>query len=406
MTQYIGQYQLIEELAPGGMGVVYRAFDTQLQREVALKRLRPEVATSPRVLDRFRNEAKLQGRLNHPNIAQLYTLVQTDDAFGIVMEFVDGVMVKNLLPMRWELALCVMRQTLEAIGFAHNQGVLHRDIKPENILIDRRGVVKVMDFGIAYALGSERMTREKSIVGTLEFMSPERIQGHPMDGRSDIYSLGILLFELISGQLPFHAESEYELLRCQIEQEPPRLSSLAEVPAHLDDVIRRAMQKEPAARYVSCLEMAEDFASLASQLDGPAELQAVVNQSRAGQQAPFDETRCFAEAAAKIATGNLSSSEQLLRAQLSGYPRQASLRQFHAVVARACELSNASGNHDQDELRTWLQLIGTGRTGDETAQRDAFRRMALACPDSPIFHILAARLEGPGEVARPQEHKR
>ena len=151
MTQHIGQYRILGELGAGGMGIVYRALDTELQREVALKRLRSEFAASPEVLERFRNEAKLQGRLNHPNIAQLYSLVQTQDAFCIVMELVDGIVVKDLLPLRWDLALQVIGQALDGLGFAHSLGVLHRDIKPENILIDQRGTVKVMDFGIAYS---------------------------------------------------------------------------------------------------------------------------------------------------------------------------------------------------------------------------------------------------------------
>ncbi len=391
MTQYIGQYRIVEELGAGGMGIVYRAFDIELRREVALKRLRPEVAASARVLERFRNEAKLQGRLNHPNIAQLYSVVQTDDAFGIVMELVDGAMARNLLPLPWQAALAVIHQTLDAIGYAHNLGVLHRDIKPENILVDRRGTVKVMDFGIAYALGSERMTREKSIVGTLEYMSPERIQGRSMDGRSDIYSLGILLFELVSGRLPFHTDSEFELLRCQIEQHPPLLSSIVDVPAQLDEVVFRAMKKDPAGRYPTCTAMAEDLGTLGAASDALTELQALVNRARSCAAEPFDEKRCFAEVARQIAAGNLDSAERLLRSELARRTHEASLRQYHTVISSACEISKSSNDGGREELRTWLQLVGAARAQADAAHRDALRQMALLCPGSPVFQLLAAQ---------------
>lgn len=405
MSQYIGQYRIIEELGAGGMGIVYRAFDTELQREVALKRLRPEVASSPQLLERFRNEAKLQGRLNHPNIAQLYSLAQTPDAFAIVMEFVDGIMVKDLLPLRWELAVAVIRQTLDALSYAHNLGVLHRDIKPENILIDRRGMVKVMDFGIAYAIGSQRMTREKSIVGTLEYMSPERILGKPMDGRSDIYSLGILLFELVSGRLPFDVIGEYDLLRWQLEQDPPPLSSIAAFPASLDGVIARAMRKVPTERYASCLEMAEHLPAPAPDWDAIAELQNLVNRARAGVLEPFEENCSFAGAVKQIAAGNLESAERLLRAELNRHPREVSLRQFHAVVALACAVSLPSNHGDREELAVWVRLIGASRAADEAARADALRQMAEICPGSPVFQLLAARHQGSSRGFRTAERR-
>ena len=168
MTQQIGQYRVSAELGTGGMGVVYRAMDLLLEREVAIKRLRSEYAASPSVLERFRKEAQLQAKLNHPNIAQLYTLLQDGDTLCIVMEFIDGTVLRNFMPMPWESAVPVALQILEALDYAHRRGVLHRDIKPENIVIDREGTVKVMDFGIAHALGAARLTRERVVIGTLE----------------------------------------------------------------------------------------------------------------------------------------------------------------------------------------------------------------------------------------------
>lgn len=184
---------------------------------LAIKRLRSEFAASPNILERFRREAQLQGRLHHVNIAQLYSLVQTPEAFCLVMEFVEGVVLKSLIPLPWTSALQIGMQALAGLGYAHSEGVLHRDIKPENILIDRRGIVKIMDFGIAHAVGAQRLTREKVLIGTIEYMPPERIRGTQVDGRADIYSMGILLFEVLTGRLPHDAATEYELMNWHLE---------------------------------------------------------------------------------------------------------------------------------------------------------------------------------------------
>ena len=257
MSQQIGQYRILSELGTGGMGVVYRAMDLLLEREVAIKRLRSEFAASSSVMDRFRKEAQLQAKLNHPNIAQLYTLVQDGESLCIVMELVNGTVLRNFMPLPWQSALPVILQVLEALDYAHRRGVLHRDIKPENIVIDREGTVKVMDFGIAHALGAARMTRERVVIGTLEYMSPERVLNREMDERSDLYSVGILLFETICGRLPFVGESEYELLRNQVEAPPPPVSQfVAGVPEFVEAALRRAMEKDPRNRYASCVEMA------------------------------------------------------------------------------------------------------------------------------------------------------
>ncbi|HUO28384.1 MAG TPA: serine/threonine-protein kinase [Bryobacteraceae bacterium] len=401
MTQHIGQYRILEELGAGGMGVVYRALDTELQREVALKRLRSEFAASHEVLERFRNEAKLQGRLNHPNIAQLYSLVQAADSFCIVMEFVDGAMVKDLLPLEWQLAAGVVLQTLDALGYAHSLGVLHRDIKPENILVDRRGAVKVMDFGIAYAIGSQRMTREKSILGTIEYMSPERILGKPMDGRSDIYAAGILLFELVTGRLPFDLSNEYDVLRWHLEGDTPSVTEFSAAPGVLDAVIRRAMQKAPEDRYAACAEMAAHLDSLAAPSLAAAggALQALVaGRARAARTASLNAAQCFAQAATQIAAGDLDAAEHSLRAELNRHPREDSLRAYHGVVSRAQQEAGLLRNAPDGEARTreilaWLRVVGAERAADRGAYLDALAGMSSDSPRSPIAELLTAREE-------------
>jgi serine/threonine protein kinase len=374
------------------MGIVYRALDTQLQREVALKRLRSEFAASPAVLERFRNEAKLQGRMNHPNIAQLYSLVQTQDAFCIVMELVTGVMVKDLIPLQWELAVTVIGETLDALGYAHNLGVLHRDIKPENILIDQRGTVKVMDFGIAYAVGSQRMTREKSIVGTLEYMSPERILGKPMDGRSDIYALGIVLFELLSGRLPFDISNEFDLLRWHLEEEPPSITSVADVPLFFDAVIRKAMAKDPAQRYATCSEMNAHMRDMAPSLDQNAgALQAqVAEHLRSFRSAVFDEHRCYLQVMNQIFNGELNAAERVLRDELNRHPRAEPLRQYHEVVLRGQSQSGLTDCvvEEREIIQSWLRLIAADRAADRDAYQGELERMQRSFPNSALVELL------------------
>jgi serine/threonine protein kinase len=393
MSQQIGQYRIIGEIGAGGMGVVYRAVDVEIQREVAIKRLRSEFAASPQVLERFHNEAKMQGRLNHANIAQLYSLVQTPEAFCIVMELVEGIVVKDLLPLAWPEATAVLLQALDALGYAHSLGVLHRDIKPENILIDRRGTVKVMDFGIAYAVGSERMTREKSLIGTIEYMSPERILGRTMDARSDIYALGILLFEMLSGRLPFDNASEYDLLRSQVESEPPPLSSVANAPACFDQPIQQAMRKDPAERYSSCEEMAADIRAL---LPGPpatseALRNLVVSRARPGEGKPFDAPRCWSQVKRLIDSGDLSAAQRQLLAELDEHPREMALRSYHRMIAAALHQTAFAS---QNALTLpWLRLIAAERASDYPSYEKELEGLVAEFPDEPLTQLLHAGAE-------------
>lgn len=389
MIQQIGQYRIVRVLGGGGMGVVYRALDTDVGREVALKRLRSEFAASPEVLDRFRNEARLQGRMNHPNIAQLYSLVQTQDAFCIVMELVEGVVIKDLMPMPWTTVVVVMEQVLEALGYAHSLHVLHRDIKPENILIDQRGMVKVMDFGIAHAIGSQRMTREKSIVGTIEYMPPERILNRPMDERSDIYSLGILLFEMLSGRLPFDATGEYDILRWQVEGTAPLVSAVAAVPQFFDEICARATCKDPDDRYVSCAEMMNDIRALAGNLDGAADSlrEAVTHQLAMNREATFDATGCYVRVAEEIGAGDLSAAEKVLDREVHRFPQEQQLRRYLSIVSRA-RMEAAETPEEQEGILRWMKMIAAVRCNDRKAYAQELERSARELPGFTIPRLL------------------
>lgn len=260
--QLVGQYRITEKLGEGGMGAVYKAVDTVLDREVAIKMLRPEIARKPDLLQRFRAEAVTVARLNHAGIATLYNFMQHGDDFFMVMEYVPGKTLEDVereqgaLP--WRTAVPLFEKILDAIQPAHESGILHRDIKPANIMLTTWGAIKVMDFGIARMLGTARMTREGAMVGTLEYIPPERVKGKESDARGDIYSLGVVLFEMLGGRLPFQSDSEYELMRCHLQEPLPSLQEIhVDVPKRIEDILRRATAKSPEDRFQSCDEFGQ-----------------------------------------------------------------------------------------------------------------------------------------------------
>lgn len=256
----IGNYRILQEVGLGGMGKVYRGIDVMLEREVAIKVLRPELTMHSSLVERFRKEAMVLAKLNHPNIALLYNLLNQGNLFFMVMEFVHGETLESLLRraslLPFGQAIRIFAQILDALGYAHQHGVIHRDIKPSNIMIlPNNNVVKVMDFGIARVLGSERMTREGSFVGTLEYMAPEQIRGHESNEAADIYSLGVLLYEMLSGRLPFTSQNQFDLMRAHIESPPPPIRQVTpNVPEHIEQAILRAMAKNQEDRFRSASE--------------------------------------------------------------------------------------------------------------------------------------------------------
>jgi serine/threonine protein kinase len=255
----VGSYKITEKIGEGGMGAVFKGVDVMLEREVAIKMLRPELARNPQIVERFRTEAVTLAKLNHPYIATLYSFLRQGDDFFMVMEFVRGdtldTVIRKTGPMAAERAVALFCQALEGIEHAHSQGIIHRDIKPANMMLAGDGAIKVMDFGIARVLGTDRLTKTGHLIGTVEYMSPEQIRGEETDGRSDVYSLGILLYEMLTGRVPFTSTSEYELMRRQIEDAPtpPRVFA-SQVPLAVEQIIMRALAKKPEARHQSAGE--------------------------------------------------------------------------------------------------------------------------------------------------------
>lgn len=250
----LGNYKVVEKIGEGGMGAVYRGVDLMLEREVAIKALRPELGNQPQIVERFRSEAVTLAKLNHPNVATLYSFFRQGDDFFMVMEFVRGETLDNIIAARGAMscgqAIPMFSQVLEGIDHAHRLGIIHRDIKPANMMLTESGTLKVLDFGIARVLGSSRMTKTGHLIGTIEYMSPEQVRGQETDARSDIYSLGMLLYEMLTGRVPFKSDSEFELMKSQVESVPPPPREFA---PHIPEVVERAilcsLAKNPAERF-------------------------------------------------------------------------------------------------------------------------------------------------------------
>ncbi len=257
--QVISTYRIEQKIGEGGMGAVYRGRDLMLEREVAIKVLRPELARQPELVTRFRSEAVTLARLNHSNIATLFNFLRQGDDYFMIMEFVRGRTLEEIIRQSGALGIVeaaqIFCQALEGIERAHALGIIHRDIKPANLMLSESGEVKVMDFGIARVLGTARQTRTGRLIGTMEYMAPEQMRGQETDARADIYSLGILLYEMLTGRAPFECNSDYELMRAQVEDAPPSPREFnGDIPLPVELAILRALAKDPQARFQSANE--------------------------------------------------------------------------------------------------------------------------------------------------------
>jgi serine/threonine-protein kinase len=275
MKKAIGQYEIREQLGEGGIGQVHAAFDATLQREVALKSLRPELLSDTNFVERFRAEATSLARLNHPNITTIYSLIPDDKNLYMVMELVRGHTLDDIIkernaPIPAREALAIIAQAADGLAYAHSMGVIHRDIKPSNLMISENGVLKIMDFGIARVRGSQRLTRSGSIVGTLAYMAPEQLRGEEGDDSCDLYSLAIVLYEMLSGAPPFSAASEYDLMQAQINQRPDRL--IPRVPGldpRVENALLKALSKKPAQRFPSTRAFSDALGASSLRMDAP-----------------------------------------------------------------------------------------------------------------------------------------
>ncbi|HXO30399.1 MAG TPA: serine/threonine-protein kinase, partial [Thermoanaerobaculia bacterium] len=261
------RYRIVALAGVGGMGMVYRAHDEQLDVDVALKVLRPEVAADPGFRERFRKELLLARQVSHRNAVRIHDLGVAGDLLFLTMDYVPGRSLRALLeedgPLAPRQAVAIARQLAAALAAAHAEGVVHRDLKPANVLVDEGGRAFITDFGVARSMTAAGPTQIGAVVGTPDYLSPEQARGEPVDGRSDVYALGILLFEMLSGRLPFAGDSYAERLAQRIGGEARDLADLGiAAPARLRAVVRRCLQRKPARRYQGAAELLRDLEAL------------------------------------------------------------------------------------------------------------------------------------------------
>lgn len=263
INKIINNYKITSQISEGGMGTVFYGEHLTLNRPVAIKQLHSNLTNNPQFRDRFVNEARILAQLNHPNIITIYDLIEDDGNYYIVMEYIQGDTIDNVMrnmrsAFQLQRALNIFIPTLKAFSYAHSKGIIHRDIKPSNIILDEFDVPKVLDFGIAKILqGDLNLTKAGTKMGSLFYMSPEQVTGNPVDQRSDIYALGVVLYELLTNSLPYNlkTDTEFEIMQAIVNQYPQDISSFRkDIPQNISDVISKACQKDAGMRFSSCQE--------------------------------------------------------------------------------------------------------------------------------------------------------
>jgi len=270
-STFADRYHILEKLGKGGMGGVYKARDINIDENMALKILNPEIASDEKTLQRFRNELRLTRKISHRNICRVFDLSEYEGIHYISMEYVSGEDLKSLIYRVGQLtvgkAVIIARQICEGLNEAHRLGVVHRDLKPQNVMIDSEGNAKIMDFGIARSVKSEGITEEGVIVGTPEYMSPEQVEGNEIDGRTDIYSFGIILYEMLTGRLPFEGKTPLSVAVKQKSEKPlnPRRIN-SQIPENISRLILKCLQKKADERYQDVGELLAELREIEKQM--------------------------------------------------------------------------------------------------------------------------------------------
>jgi len=265
-VERIGRYRILEKLGHGGMGVVYKAFDPQIERNVAIKVISTQRMDDPELRERFFREARAAGHLSHPNIVVVYDLGEQDGHPYIAMEFVDGITLDALMrggePFSMSRRIGVMLDVCDGLAYAHDNGVIHRDVKPGNIMVTRSGAAKILDFGLARLVSSD-LTRSNLMLGTMSYMAPEQLRSEAIDHRVDIFAMGVVMYELFSGRRPFESDSAASAIYNVLEEEPlPVHECNPHAPPELGPIVHRALAKNREERYSSLHELAQDLASI------------------------------------------------------------------------------------------------------------------------------------------------
>ena len=260
----IGKYVIEKKIGQGGMGIVYRCFDPELKRQAAVKVLPQQYASDPAFLQRFKREVMTLQRLDHPAIVRIFDQGETDGSYYYAMEYIEGMSLDGLLDERQKLppleAIAIIRGCAQALQYSHAQSIIHRDIKPANIMVMKDHAIKLMDFGIAKVTDATRMTATQGVLGTVEYMSPEQSQGRHVDGRSDLYSLGVVFYQCLTGRLPITGSNPTEvIMKLRTHQVDPPRAWEPELPRSVDDLIMRLLAKEPERRVESAQELLREL---------------------------------------------------------------------------------------------------------------------------------------------------
>ena len=355
----IGRYAIKGRIGRGGMGMVYRGLDEALEREVAVKTLTVEGALDDESRRRFEIEAKAAAKLQHPNIITVFELGEDRGVPFIAMELLPGVDLEALVRSKDSLLLQekleIVVQVLRGLAYAHEHGIVHRDIKPSNIRLLDDGSVKIMDFGIA-KLGGTGVTRTGMMVGTVNYMSPEQIRGQRLDGRSDVFSVGVILYELLGGHRPFPGQSPTQVLYKIVNEPHPPLQDLGEVEPRLQAIVDRALAKDPAGRYAGAAHMADDLAGLLADCSSVA---------------TSDQAEGLNRSRGLLREGKLEQGVRELRAIVERFPTVVEARRALRAATREMSRRERPAQPEADEfpeLDATFQVSSTRREPDTVVQ--------------------------------------
>jgi eukaryotic-like serine/threonine-protein kinase len=410
----IGHYRIVELLGSGAMGTVHIAVDTFIERPVAIKSLRPELTQDPEFVSRFRAEAKSLARLNHPNIATLYSSLLDGSDLYMVMELVRGRPLDDVLrdrgkPLSVKQSLAIIAQAADGLSYAHEMGVIHRDVKPSNLMIGNDGRVKIMDFGIARVRGSARLTRAGTAVGTPLYMSPEQCRGGEGDERSDLYSLAIVLYEMLAGAPPFSGATEYDLIQAQIGAAPPPLvPSAIGVTPELESAIMTALAKKPEQRFPSVRAFSDAIGATALRPDATTVVRNATHLIE-GPQSETEDSKSPTRALdiAKSRIGALARSFKTLHPAIQGVSAVAAAAVLAAPIYFAAAPSKPPGGLGRDRAASPpgqdrdAGKLDTG-SGEPEKRARAKTRVEVGETEPPAQDQKSAKSDGSPSQENPQ----